>query len=260
MQRRLLSLATIVSWFTICPVAARSGTFPQLISVQYDKRAALPDEARRPAVALADVDMSKLPNGAKVTATAKTGGGRIWLLTDKGPFRSSATGFEPLVVGPRQLEPGQPAVVGNPRITALVADQLDHIWVGTESGVFITDGKEWWQKLDRQDGVPFERISCLHLAPNGDVWAGTSEGAWRLRDGRFRYFWGKRWLPDNDVQAIWTDAKGSCLDRDEDGHREHRRETDNPRPEGCPLRPDHSSSATIAAAISPPLTCHRPAM
>src|SRR5262249_25113435 len=57
-------------------------------------------------------------------------------------------------------------------------------------------------------GVPFERINCLHLAAGGDVWAGTPEGAWRLRDGRFRYFWGKRWLTDNDVQAIWTDSKG----------------------------------------------------
>ena len=28
-----------------------------------------------------------------------------------------------------------------------------------------------------------------------DVWAGTAEGAWRLRDGQFRYFWGRRWLP-----------------------------------------------------------------
>ena len=170
---------------------------------------------------LEDVDKSKLPAGVRVTSTAKSASGRIWLLTDQGPFRSSATGFEPLVVGPRQLEPGQAAVVGNPRITALVADQLGHIWVGTDRGVFISNGEEWWQKLDRHDGVPFETINCLHLANNGDVWAGTPEGAWRLRDGRFRYFWGKRWLPDNDVQAIWTDKDGPRLDRDEDGNSEY---------------------------------------
>jgi hypothetical protein len=29
-----------------------------------------------------------------------------------------------------------------------------------------------------------------------------------LRDGEFRYFWGKRWLPGNQVKAIWTDDTG----------------------------------------------------
>ena len=51
-------------------------------------------------------------------------------------------------------------------------------------------------------------MTCLHLADNGDVWGGTNEGAWRLRNGQFRYFWGPRWLPDNRVRTIWSDAKG----------------------------------------------------
>jgi len=154
------------------------------------------------------MDRTKLPEGVNVTSTAKAANGQIWLLTDHGPFRSMAGGYEPLVLGGRQLEPGQPEVRGNARITALVADKLGHIWVGTDRGVYVSNGAEWWQKLGSQDGVPFERINCLHLAPGGDVWAGTPEGAWRLRDGRFRYFWGKRWLPDNDAQVIWTDATG----------------------------------------------------
>jgi hypothetical protein len=58
-------------------------------------------------------------------------------------------------------------------------------------------------------------MTCLHLAPNGDVWGGTPEGAWRLRGGQFRYFWGRRWLPGNQVRAVWTDAKGRAwLDTD----------------------------------------------
>jgi hypothetical protein len=208
MRIRLMSFVACAFLMTICVAPARSGTYLQLISTLYDKRAALPDEARRPAVALAEVDRSKLPSGVRVLSTAKSARGRIWLLTDQGAFRSSATGFEPLVIGPRQLEPGQTTVVGNPRIKSLVADQVGHIWVGTDKGVFISNGEEWWQKLDRHDGVPFETINCLHLANDGDVWAGTPEGAWRLRDGRFRYFWGKRWFSDNDVQAIWTDKAG----------------------------------------------------
>ena len=98
------------------------------------------------------------------------------MLTDKGPFRSSAGGYEPLVVGPRQLEPGQPSVNGKTRITALVADPLGHIWVGTDRGVFISNGEEWWQKLDRHDGVPFETINCLHLATEWRRLGGDARG------------------------------------------------------------------------------------
>ena len=126
-----------------------------------------------------------------VRATAKAAGGRVWILTDRGAFRSTTTGFEPLEVGPRRLEPRQPPVQGGARITALASDSLGHIWVGTDRGVYITNSEEWWQKLGRADGVPYENITCLHIAPGGDVWAGTNEGAWRLRDGYFRYFWGR---------------------------------------------------------------------
>ena len=208
MRKFLESFAVLAIWLAIFPPTAPAAKYPQLISTQYDKQAVLPVEVHKPAITLEHVDRTKLPNGVKVSATARSATGQLWLLTDHGPFRSMARGYEPLIVGPRKLEPGQAEVRENAQITALVADRSGHIWVGTDKGVFISNGEDWWQKLDGHDGVPFEKINCLHLAPGGDVWAGTPEGAWRLRDGRFRYFWGRRWLPDNAVQAIWTDASG----------------------------------------------------
>jgi hypothetical protein len=208
MRRSLESLVVLGICLAISPPAAHSGPYPQLISTQFDKRSALPDGARKPPGVLEDIDTTKLPEGAKVIATARAASGRIWLLTDRGAFRSTGAGYEPLAVGARRLEPGQPPVPATARITALAADPLGHIWAGTDRGVYITNGEEWWQELGRHDGVPYEIIKCLHLAKNGDVWAGTPEGAWRLRDGHFRYFWGKRWLADNEVSAIWSDAAG----------------------------------------------------
>jgi hypothetical protein len=102
--------------------------------------------------------------------------------------------------------------------TCAVKDGLGHTWVGTTRGLYVTDGSDWWHRLDRQDGVPYDDIACIHLAPNGDVWCGTPEGAWRMRSGRFRYFWGKRWLPDNRVSAIWTDARGRTWLATDAGH------------------------------------------
>src|SRR4029077_9387758 len=94
-------------------------------------------------------------------------------------------------------------------------DHVGHLWAATDAGLFATDGDQWWQHLGSQDGVPFEIMTCLHVGPSGDVWSGTAEGAWRLRDGQFRYFWGRRWLPGNQVRAIWTDETGRAwLDTD----------------------------------------------
>jgi hypothetical protein len=208
MRFPLVSLAVIGLSSATWPAGAHSGTYPQLIATQYGKDQALPEGARKPTVVFENVDRTKLPKGVNVIATAKAASGRTWVLTDAGPFRSAPGGYEPLFVGARRLEPGQPEVPGTAQITALVADQLGHIWVGTDRGVYLSTGEDWWQKLGARDGMPIETINCLHLAPGGDVWAGTPVGAWRLRDGHFRYFWGRRWLPDNDVQAVWSDTSG----------------------------------------------------
>jgi ligand-binding sensor domain-containing protein len=256
MRNPILSVAAIAVWLAIGQNLARSGTYPKLVPTQYDLRARLPDRARRPAVVLDEVDKSNLPGGVKVSATARSASGQIWLLTDQGAFRLTPTAFEPLVERPRPLERGQPAFNDKPRVKALVFDQLGHMWDGTKKGNFITNGEEWWHKLDGHDGVPFERINCLHLAINGDVWAGRPEGAWRLSDGQFRYLWGKRWLLDNDVQAIWTDEAGRVwieTKADVAGI------VEMPMTLDCKARTKTRSSrrATIAAASSPTLTCKR---
>lgn len=87
-----------------------------------------------------------------------------------------------------------------------LSDSIGHLWLGTPSGLVLTDGRGWWYHLRGEDGLPYEEVTCLALAPNGDVWVGTSQGACRGREGHWSYFWGKRWLPGNEVRAIAIDA------------------------------------------------------
>ena len=186
--------------------ASEAGTYPQLVSVRQPDRS-----PARPAAQFDFIDTTKLPAGAKVLSAAKAASGTIWVVTDKGAFRSQDDRMVPIDAGPKQLEPRQPRVPAGLSAVAVAADKLGHIWLATDRGLFATDGAEWWQSLDRKDGVPFETMTCLCIAANGDLWGGTSEGAWRLRDGSFRYFWGKRWLPGNQVRAIWSDDAGRVL-------------------------------------------------
>lgn len=190
-------------------------TFPQLIATRYPDRGKLPADFAVSAAAYDFVEKGKLPAGAKVLSAARSASGKVWVVTDRGTFAGRGGGFVPLEVGPRNPEPGSPPFRASPRVSAVAADRMGHLWAATDAGLLATDGEQWWQVLNRQDGVPYEAMTCLHLAPNGDVWGGTPEGAWRLRDGQFRYFWGQRWLPGNQVRAIWTDAQGRAwLDTD----------------------------------------------
>ncbi|MCS7300290.1 MAG: hypothetical protein NZ556_01870 [Fimbriimonadales bacterium] len=100
------------------------------------------------------------------------------------------------------------------------SDAIGHLWIGARSGLIIGDGEGWFLSREVYDGAPtapaaptaelippYGYIRCLAFAPNGDLWAGTPEGACRLRDGKWSYFWGKRWLPGNQVYAIAVDSQ-----------------------------------------------------
>jgi ligand-binding sensor domain-containing protein len=98
-----------------------------------------------------------------------------------------------------------------------VSDAIGHLWIGARTGLILSDGEGWYLSREVYSEMPaqpvaelippYGMIRCLAFAPNGDLWAGTPEGACRLRAGRWSYFWGRRWLPDNRVYAIAVDAQ-----------------------------------------------------
>ena len=115
----------------------------------------------------------------------------------------------PLPAGlPTKFVTHQPQVHPDTVVREVRPDGKGHTWLATNVGVFITDNDQWWQPLDHNDGMPQVDVRSLHLAPNGDVWGATPDGAWRMRDGVFSYFRGTRWLPGNDVRNIWTGGRG----------------------------------------------------
>jgi hypothetical protein len=187
--------------------AVKVSTFPQLIATRYPAGTPLPAGVVKSAPNYDFVDHAKLPAGAAILSAARTANGAVWIVTDKGAFRAADNRYVPLEP-PRLLKPHQPLINEDTFVTCVAADRDGHIWAGTTHGLYATDGANWWTSLDRRDGMPIEDVRCLYLAPNGDIWGGTDEGAWRLREGRFRYFWGRRWLPGNHIKSIWGDEHG----------------------------------------------------
>jgi hypothetical protein len=192
-----------------------AATYPQLAATRYFDRAGLPADFARPSPRFDFVDRSKLPAGASILSAAQSTTGHVWVVTDQGVYARKDDAYVPLRLEPRHPERGQRPAPADARIVAVAADRIGHLWAATDKGLLVSNGDKFSQFLTRGDGVPYETMTCLHLANNGDVWGGTPEGAWRLRGGDFRYFWGRRWLPGNKVRAIWTDPKGQAwLDTD----------------------------------------------
>jgi hypothetical protein len=148
-----------------------------------------------------DLVTVSLPPGAKLLQAARTRTGDVWAITSAGSFRQAAGKLQPLDI-PKAYKFNQPMPNIESTIRCLIQDRSGYIWLGTDCGVIVTDGNGWWRQLDRQDAMPYEDILCVSIAPNGDLWGGTTQGAWRLRAGQWRYFWGKRWMPGNRVNAI----------------------------------------------------------
>lgn len=194
------ALAAIVVLSGSASSTEKPKTYPQLISI-VKENPSVKDTSLLAQKSFSFVNSDRLPSGAKVLSAAKAASGVVWIVTDKGSFKSKGGAYIPLIE-PTLLKTHQEQVNPDTVVLCVTSDKDGHIWAGTTSGVYITDGDQWWQHLDRSDGVPYEIVRCILALPNGDLWAGTPQGAWRLRNGDFRYFWGKRWMPGNSVTAI----------------------------------------------------------
>ncbi len=148
-----------------------------------------------------------LPAGAQVASAAAARDGAVWVVTGDGALVIRSGKAEPLSY-PKTYKAHQAMPNIDARPASVVADPAGHVWIATNRGVLATDGADWFHPLDRSDGMPYEDVLCLHLAANGDLWGGTTQGAWRLRAGQWRYFHGLRWLPGNRVNAIASEPSG----------------------------------------------------
>ena len=58
-------------------------------------------------------------------------------------------------------------------------------------------------------GLPCDKINVMTKAATGEIFYGTREGLIIEKDGKFKYYWGKRWLPDNNVNVVAVDKNGN---------------------------------------------------
>jgi hypothetical protein len=75
------------------------------------------------------------------------------------------------------------------------------LYLATDRGLGVLRGMSL-TSLRGEQGLCYEDTTCLSRGFTNDLWVGTARGAIRMVDGRFHYFAGQRWLPDDRVNGI----------------------------------------------------------
>jgi hypothetical protein len=163
--------------------------------------------AEGPRAAYAPSELRGLPDGARVLHGLRAAGVGEWVVTTGGAFQR-AEGRWRRVSFPRRYLTRQREVNIDAFLTCVARDEAGVLWFGSSVGLFATDGADYWNVVDREDGLPFEEITCLLLGPGDEIWAGTTRGVCRFENGGWQYWAGPRWLPNDRVNALAADPAG----------------------------------------------------
>ncbi|NLR57817.1 hypothetical protein HGH93_06885 [Chitinophaga polysaccharea] len=145
------------------------------------------------AMAIADNGkLTSLPDIPEGVTSMEANGGEFFILTPKAVYQLKDNRFIPI------------HRVNN--ATAMAFSGQD-IVLGTHHGYYAVNRRSGDTCLSLQLRLPVTDIAQL-LVVNGQVWAGTPQGAFLKGDSACRYFASRRWLDQDSVKGMTVDSNG----------------------------------------------------
>jgi hypothetical protein len=132
-----------------------------------------------------------------------TAAGKVKSVCRVGALNLAATdrGLFKLLPGKPWVSLQPPGGANNTDLWQVASFGTEHSIVLSSRGPSLTDIAAQTQTYAFRDSLPIESPSCVTVA--GDtVWFGSEQGVMRWHAGRFNYFAGPRWLPDDRVIAL----------------------------------------------------------
>ena len=157
-----------------------NGEFKQIVS--------LPDET---------VCLAALDNKSRYGETVYVGSKVEGLLSMKGKRRHWA-----------ELVPDVTGVLSQ-KINCLAIDGLGHLWVGSNEGLNIYDGKNYWFNGNDFYSVPDGSFNDMFFAADGKKYFATNTGVITLIEGKISYFSYGVWLMHPTVTKITVSDSGT---------------------------------------------------
>ena len=143
------------------------------------------------------VTLAALDNKAKYAETVYVGSTVEGLLSMKGKRRHWA-----------ELLPENTGVMSR-KINCLQIDALGHLWVGTDDGLNIYDGRSYWFKGDDFYSVPSGSFNDMYFAKDGKKYFATNTGIVTLIEGKISYFSYGAWLMHPVVTKLAVSESGT---------------------------------------------------
>lgn len=143
------------------------------------------------------VCLAALDNKAKYDETVYVGSTVEGLLSMKGKRRHWA-----------ELLPNVTGVMSQ-KINCLQVDALGHLWVGSDEGLNIYDGKNYWFNGNDFYSVPDGSFNDMFFAPDGKKYFATNTGIITLIEGKISYFSYGAWLMHPTVTKIAVSENGT---------------------------------------------------
>ncbi len=103
-----------------------------------------------------------------------------------------------------------PGISNAPKnIRTLTSDSLGYIWLGTDEGVYLYDGKREWVKPDELDFFPKCEINKIVFGTDGTVYFATEIGVYVVNGGKTRFLGKGRYLPSDRAVDIAVKSDNS---------------------------------------------------
>ena len=107
-----------------------------------------------------------------------------------------------------EMTPGMSGVLSN-KINCLAIDALGHLWVGSDEGLNIYDGRNYWFNGNDFYSVPDGSFNDMFFAADGKKYFATNTGIITLTEGKISYFSYGVWLMHPTVTKITVSDNGT---------------------------------------------------
>lgn len=95
------------------------------------------------------------------------------------------------------------------KINCIAIDALGHLWVGSDSGLNIYDGRNYWFNGNDFYSVPDGSFNDMFFAKDGKKYFATNTGVMTLIEGKISYFSFGVWLMHPTVTKITVSDNGT---------------------------------------------------
>lgn len=136
-------------------------------------------------------------NPSKYCETVYIGCTEEGLLSMKGKRRHFA-----------EITPDMSGVLSK-KVNCLALDGMGHLWVGTDEGLNIYDGRNFWFNGNDFYSVPAGSFNDMYFTADGKKYFATNTGIVTLIEGRISYFSYGAWLMHPVVKKIAVSENGT---------------------------------------------------